>query len=140
MARLDLLSPTTPTRLYLFRPKSATPTVSDIGFKAREMGLFSRFFYKWISPTALGRQIRRLIEKFSRTPVDWNMGLVAERNLLLFESAQPLSKLYTWIISVDDTFILQEYFLPFDRAVQWVHRDSTRDQKRQQLVTHVSKC
>lgn len=120
IARVDLLSNTTPTRLLVFRPKPGCPTVSDIGFKAREMGLFSKFYYKWISCTELGRQIRRLLEKFSRTPIDWNMAMAVERNLLLFESARPLSNLYTWIINVDDTFILQEYFLPFDSAVKWI--------------------
>lgn len=39
---------------------------------------------------------------------------------MLFESAEPLAKLYSPLVTVDDTFVLQEFFVPRERFGEWV--------------------
>lgn len=38
----------------------------------------------------------------------------------MYESAQPLAELYSPILDIDDTFVLQEFFVPKSRMVSWV--------------------
>lgn len=43
-----------------------------------------------------------------------------DRNLLMYESAAPLARLYKGIVSLDHTFVLQEYFIPHDNFAKWM--------------------
>ena len=59
--------------------------------------------YKWLAPSA--QQLRGIIEAATGAAVDWSDA--NERNVLMYESAQPLAELYSPILDVDDTFVLQ---------------------------------
>ncbi|CEO96569.1 hypothetical protein PBRA_005178 [Plasmodiophora brassicae] len=122
LARLDLLQSgdDSPIKLYSFMRRTPTSTVSDIALRGRQMTDASKFLYKWIAPTPFGRRMRTTVETLTGTPADWNLDTAGERNSLLYESADPLAKLYTWVVHVDDTFVLQEYFLAFDQAAAWI--------------------
>ena len=43
-----------------------------------------------------------------------------DRNALMFESAAPLAQLYSPLFAMDDTFVLQEYFVPAARYADWI--------------------
>ena len=45
-----------------------------------------------------------------------NLALLLNR----YESAEPLARLYSPLFHTDDTFILQEYFLPITEAIEWM--------------------
>ena len=38
----------------------------------------------------------------------------------MFESAAPLAQLYSPLFAMDDTFVLQEYFVPAARYADWI--------------------
>lgn len=38
----------------------------------------------------------------------------------MYESAVPLARLYSPLIQIDDTFILQEYFVPQSNFMRWI--------------------
>ena len=44
----------------------------------------------------------------------------AERNCLMYESAEPLARLYSPLFLMEDTFILQEYFVPKAGFAEWL--------------------
>jgi len=58
-------------------------------------------------------QIRGILEAVTGAALDWSDA--NERNLLMYESAQPLAELYSPILDIDDTFVLQEFFVPKSR-------------------------
>ena len=72
--------------------------------------------YKWLAPSM--QRVRGIIESVTGSAMDWSDA--NERNLLMYESAQPLADLYSPILDIDDTFVLQEYFVPKNRMVDWV--------------------
>lgn len=119
LARVDITN-SKDIYLFLFRRASDEPTVSDIGPHAREMGLSTRMLYKWVMPLRLFQRMRYLVEDFTQQPLDW--AGESDRNTLMHESAAPLAKLYNVFISVDDTFILQEYFVPDGGLQPWIAR------------------
>jgi len=101
--------------VYIFRRFCPTPTVSNLGTKPLEMSNTSRLLYKWFAGPL--REVRFAVEQQLGVALDWNE--VVDRNLLLFESAEPLARLYSPLLLVDDTFILQEYFVPKENFASW---------------------
>jgi hypothetical protein len=106
--------------LYTFR-KSATELnekiISKLDKHPKEMSRISKLLYKWILPTHIIQKFRFGFEEIMQMPLDCNG---EDRNLLVYESALPMAQLYEPIIKVDDTFILQEYFIPHDNFIKWM--------------------
>jgi hypothetical protein len=104
----------------LLTPQGENSTVSDLTPNPREMNITSQLLYKWISPLNLIQRVRFFWESVTKKPVDWNGE--NDRNLLMFESAVPLAKLYQPLIFMAHTFVLQEYFIPRDNFQKWMSR------------------
>ncbi|KAF2073892.1 hypothetical protein CYY_004780 [Polysphondylium violaceum] len=102
--------------IYLFKRTSETPTVSNLPAKPKEMSMASRTIYKWFAGPL--REVRFAIEHSTGVAMDWSE--VNDSNLLLFESAKPLAQLYSPWLLIDDTFILQEYFVPKENFNNWI--------------------
>ena len=60
------------------------------------------------------------MERARGQAIDW--GDQNERNLLMYESATPLARLYSPFYEVDDTFVLQEFFVPKENFQPWIQR------------------
>lgn len=108
-------------QLFVFRNTSNynTPTVSKLPLVPREMGMLKKLAYKWLMP--MMNDQRFLLEKIMGSSVDWDNS-VLERNLMMFESARPLAELFQPLLQSDDTFVLQEYFIPKLRFKEWITR------------------
>ena len=109
-------------------------TISDLTDAAREMQRVSRFLYKWVMPWQLSKRIRFLVEDALQKPLDWQAEKT-DRNSLMYESATPLAQLYNLFITVDHTFILQEYFVPKASFQLWMKRVRTIVTKKHNLIT-----
>jgi len=107
LARLDATTLAT-AEVFIFRRASPAVTVSALPIKPREMSLVSRLLYKWIAGPL--REARYALEHEMGVALDWQP--VSDRNSMVFESAATLVRLYSPLVSVDDTFILQEFFVP----------------------------
>ncbi|KAK3245457.1 hypothetical protein CYMTET_30940 [Cymbomonas tetramitiformis] len=109
LTRVDITN-STDLYLFVFRRSSEEPTVSDLEPFAREMGTVTKLLYKWVMPLRIFQRVRYLVEDYTQQPLDW--AGECDRNTLMHESAVPLARLSNIIIDVDDTFVLQEYFVP----------------------------
>jgi FAD/FMN-containing dehydrogenase len=117
LSRLDVTDLDNIT-VFVFRRAgiAGVRTVSALPAKPREMSTKQRLMYKWLAPSM--QRVRGLIESALGSAMDWSDA--NERNLLMYESAQPLAELYSPILDIDDTFVLQEYFVPKSSLVNWV--------------------
>ena len=98
-------------QLLLFPRSSPLPTSSaSLTFTPRTFSLKTSVMYKWLMPSL--KSLRYSLESASGQAIDMSGGLNVTRNELLFESAVPLAKMYDGLLSTDDTFILQEFFVP----------------------------
>lgn len=110
LARLDITTFDT-VDVFVFREDAPTRTVSALPHKPREQTVAGRLMYKWLSGPL--REARFALEHQLGIALDWTA--VSDRNEMLFESAAPLVRLYSPLVDVDDTFVLQEYFVPHAR-------------------------
>lgn len=117
LARLDITN-LEHIELYVFRRTSTRQTISSLSLKPREMSLASRLIYKWLGPTM--QELRFTVERALGTAFDWSQ--TSERNALMYESAVPLARLYSPLLRIDDTFILQEYFVPPKSFLRWIEQ------------------
>ena len=119
LARLNIYAPEK-VDLFIFRRANlaGARTISRLPDHPREMGMFQKILYKWLMP-ALGR-VRPSIEALMGRAIDMKDD-GAQRNELMFETAEPLGKLYSPLFQVDDTFVLQEYFVPAEKYVAFIH-------------------
>ena len=90
--------------------------VSKLPLEPRMMSFFNQLYYKWLLPSTTS--LRYIIEKSSYQALDWTDD--NDLNLLIYESAEPLAKLYTPIIKQKDTFVLQEFFVPAPALQRWL--------------------
>lgn len=102
---------------YIFREKSTNSVISKLSYKPKQYSAFSKLFYKWVVPTSIFQNFRYKMESYFQKPLDFNK--YEDRNQILYEDASQLSKLYNPFIKVNDTFILQEYFVPEENLVTW---------------------
>lgn len=109
LARIDTTTFKT-VDIFVFTKDSETISVSKLPEKPKEMGKVSGMIYKWIAAPL--REVRFAIERNLGIALDWSN--VSDKNEMLFESAAPLARLYSPLVMLDDTFILQEYFIPKD--------------------------
>lgn len=63
--------------------------------------------------------MRFALERQLGGALDWSND-VLQRNLLLYESVDPLAVLFNPLLAVDDTFVLQEYFVPRLGFADWI--------------------
>ena len=91
-----------------------------ITFHAHVMPMKTRLLYKWLMPAM--KEVRFAIEGLTGQAIDMADETGVTRNELLFESAVPLAKLYEPMFVSDDSFVLQEYFVPAARFGEWIER------------------
>ena len=90
--------------------------VSKLPLEPRKMSLFNQLFYKWLLPSTTS--LRYIIERSSYQALDWTDD--NDLNLLIYESAEPLAKLYSPLFKQEDTFVLQEFFVPASALHRWL--------------------
>ena len=113
--------------LYTFRikEKEMNKIISKLDENPKEMSKLSQLLYKWVLPNKEIQKIRFDLEKAIGKPLDINTDKntnIITRNSFLYESATPLSNLYSPLININKTHILQEYFIPAtdDNFIEWM--------------------
>jgi SAM-dependent methyltransferase len=91
-------------------------TISSLSAAPHTMPLQTQVLYKWILPQL--KEARYALERATGRAVD--IDATSERNTLMYESAEPLARLYSPLFLMDDTFVLQEFFVPKGALAQWV--------------------
>ena len=117
LGRIDTVSGNK-CQLFVFREQMepGIKTVSKLPLEPREMSTESRFLYKWILPTTKG--LRSVLEETLGRALDWSDE--TERNSLIYESCEPLARLYSPFHKFNDSFVLQEFFVPVDFFTPWI--------------------
>ena len=117
MARLDVTNLEN-VDLFLFRrdQPAATRTISTLTAEPHRMPFKQQIMYKWILPQL--KEARYAVERAAGKAIDLDSS--SERNVLMFESAEPLARLYSPLFHMDDTFVLQEFFVPKANFGQWI--------------------
>lgn len=118
MARIDISTFKT-ISLYTFSRTNPDPVKSTLNPTASEMSIPSQIMYKWIMPLESAQKIRFKTEAATGKPLDMGSKSTT-RNAFLYESAKPLAQLYSPIIDLKQTHILQEYFIPDKYVVLWM--------------------
>lgn len=110
IARINIVN-MTDISLYVFTKKSNTKIISKLNDIPKEMSKVTQLLYKWMLPNEKVQKARFKLEQIMGKPLDINNNVI-NRNELLYESAKPLAILYSPIIDINKTHILQEYFIP----------------------------
>lgn len=95
--------------LFAFK-KEETEVSSNVASKPHVASKPMQLAYKWIADTYIGQRIRSATEKILGRPLDWS--ITCDTNGSLYESADPLTTLWSPIFNRNKTHILQEYFIP----------------------------
>ena len=120
-ARIDI---TNMNDIFLYCYRSTNEAIkSKLNKDPNQMSYLKQIMYKWIYQNESIKKIRYQIEKTSDKPIDQNNN--SSRNEILYESADPLAKLYSPFIELDKTHILQEYFIPNDKFDIFVDKLAT---------------
>ena len=120
-------------QIFVFRTQSeeGVSIVSNLPLEPREMTRTSQVMYKWILPG--GKMIRSMLENAAHKALDWSEE--NERNQLIFESCEPLARLYSPFHELEDTFILQEFFIPKREFLAWTNNAKSILIKKYENVT-----
>ena len=120
-------------QIFVFRTQSEeeVSTVSNLPLEPREMTRTSQVMYKWILPG--GKMIRSMLENAAHKALDWSEE--NERNQLIFESCEPLARLYSPFHELEDTFVLQEFFIPKREFLAWTNNAKSILIKKYENVT-----
>jgi hypothetical protein len=94
--------------LFIFI-KSDSHIISNLSESSDTMSKVSRLLYKWIYPTKLGKMFR-----------SYDINSNTTLNELIYESAQPLCELYSPLITLNVSHVLQEYFIPTRYIKSWM--------------------
>lgn len=104
--------------MFIFRQEAATTgTVADLSDEARVMHPRQHLIYTYLAQHRLFRRLRFALEKFLARPLD--LSFSTDRNTTMYESAKPMARLYQPLVFYNDTFILQEYFIPKEFFQKW---------------------
>lgn len=85
--------------------------VSKLNNKLSSMSAASQMLYKWALPFKSAQKIRYGLEQIKKKPLEVT-AVHIEKNQLLFESTVPITKLKNILIDLNQTHILQEFFIP----------------------------
>ena len=119
--------------MFVFRQESGTSgTVADLSDEARVMHPRQHLIYTYLAQRRLFRRIRFALEKIAARPLDLTYS--TDRNTTMYESAKPMALLYQPLAYYDDTFVLQEYFIPKENFHQWYNPLKAILQKKYQHV------
>lgn len=123
LARIDITNMEN-IYLYCFNDKFdntiTNRKISKLSPEPNKMSKITQFMYKWLMPSRLFQKLRFNIEKSSNKPIDIPNSFV-DRNQLLYESAEPLAKMYSPIVDLNMTHILQEFFIPQKYFKKWMY-------------------
>lgn len=116
LARLDVTDVNS-INIFVFRRDSPAGmrTISRLGPRPREMAWLQQYLYKWAVPSL--KEARYAVEHQRGAAIDISDD--NERNLLMYESADSLARLRSPIFTADDSFVLQEYFVPRRNFTKW---------------------
>ena len=104
--------------MFVFRQQLGTyGTIADLSDEARVMHPRQRIAYTYFAKLRLFGRLRFALEKAVARPLDLTYS--TDRNTTMYESAKPMALLYQPLTYYDDTFILQEYFIPQENFQQW---------------------
>ena len=104
--------------MFIFRQECGTTgTVADLSDEARVMNPRQHLIYTYLAQHRPFRRIRFALEKIVARPLD--LIYSNDRNTIMYESAKPMALLYQPLTYYDDTFILQEYFVPKENFQRW---------------------
>ena len=104
--------------MFVFRQENGTSgTVADLSDEARVMHPRQHLIYTYLAQHRLFRRIRFALEKLAAQPLDLTYS--TDRNTTMYESAKPMALLYQPLNYYDDTFVLQEYFIPKENFNEW---------------------
>ena len=117
----------------MFRSDSEIGSVSDLPAEPRKMSIVSQLIYKWLAGPLMelrfqagewfalsisGVFLTKIeTERSLGRALDWSA--VGTVNELLFESAEPLANLTSPLLAFDDTFLLQEFFVPSNQFLSF---------------------
>lgn len=104
---------------YFDNGDSSNNIISNLSKDPSKMSVNTQVLYKWLLPLRTMQKLRYKMERESNKPLDVTYDVI-DRNQLLYESAEPLAKLYNGIIDLNKTHILQEYFIPPDKFKDWM--------------------
>ncbi|CAF3297579.1 unnamed protein product [Rotaria sp. Silwood2] len=132
IARVDLIRPNN-ILLFIFRQESGTfGTVADLSDEARVMHPRHHLIYTYVAQSHPFKRVRFALEKMLARPLDLTYS--SDRNTTMYESAKPMALLYQPLTYYDDTFVLQEYFIPKEYFHQWYEKLKEILQKKHQYV------
>jgi SAM-dependent methyltransferase len=97
------------------KPTKITSTISEPPIPS----IFTKLMYKWLGTSTTFQKCRFGYEKMKGKPMDISQW--ESRNSLLYETVEPLAKLYCPLITVDRTHILQEFFVPKKHFLSWMY-------------------
>lgn len=104
--------------MFVFRHEPTTSsTIADLSDEARVMHPRQHLIYTYLAQHQIFRRIRFALEKMFARPLD--LSLSSDRNTIMYESAKPMALLYQPLRLYDDTFVLQEYFVPQQSFQSW---------------------
>eukprot|EP01084_Bolivina_argentea_P282230 483054_1 len=109
--------------LYVMHNKgnSSDKLVSNLSENALGMTFFNEMVYKWVAPSQTAQKLRFGVQNLKKAPMDMPNKEVT-RNEILFQDATPYGQLYNrqlTVFKIDDTFILQEFFIPHKVFLIW---------------------
>ncbi|CAF4799625.1 unnamed protein product, partial [Rotaria socialis] len=120
IARVDLVRPNN-ILLFIFRQESGTfGTVANLSDEARVMNARQHLIYTYVAQYSAFARLRFALEKMFARPLDLTYS--SDRNVTMYESAKPMALLYQPLTYYDDTFVLQEYFIPEQNFQQWYEK------------------
>ncbi|CAF4619668.1 unnamed protein product, partial [Rotaria sp. Silwood2] len=132
IARVDLIRPNN-ILLFIFRQESGTfGTVADLSDEARVMHPRHHLIYTYVAQSHPFKRVRFALEKMLARPLDLTYS--SDRNTTMYESAKPMALLYQPLTYYDDTFVLQEYFIPKEYFHQWYEKLKEILQKKYQYL------
>ena len=114
------LTPSDQITLYTY-VRRGPPIKSKLGLSAHTMSKTSQFIYSTSAHSTWFQTARTITESIIGHPLDWKANRT-QRNLLLHESAVPLTMFYaphSPNMGLLRTHILQEFFIPIEAVKEW---------------------
>lgn len=119
IARLDVTNMEDINLYVLKKINEEKKIISHLNDQPKEISRISQLIYKWMLPNQNIQKIRFKIEREIEKPLDVNDEIL-HRNSFLYESSASITQLYSPIININKTHILQEYFIPKSNFLKWM--------------------